>query len=477
MGDGIGVQFGGTKYLWGNVPAFDILEMASNEGETYAGDLHLLFAASGDLRNVIKTIAHLPSSYDHSLEITINDRDLDIAARNLIFLLVALIVENRDEAIDCIIHLWYSALVRVSDIEILNNQIRPLIQDVCEKVKSKSPKTILGKTWTFGKRNLRIVLQQTSWNRLLSFFDKPVGLTAEMASQIRADNTLAHSRRDYRDRYMTYLTPPNESHSTKPNPTFFQTIDMWPMKDNADPHHGWSLEEVSNTSSGAATADTYGKLFFYIRGVLDSFLDRVSDLRVSFKLLNFDAFDLPDHLDAGSFSRIDVSNISDIGWLGIHRTLYLMVPLLQTPAQNPHATLITLFMNAVDETLTVEDQMQGLTPNSRATKTLLQYLPPTGKPSSTHDPTLIKFSYGRELVGTYDHIFERYMRKFEIRKAGDLLGAMMKENHTIIEKWPYRLKLRPGQPGAQDEFDRRMRDGVSGKERYVEWKRVHQGIL
>lgn len=128
-------------------------------------------------------------------------------ARNLIFLLVALVVENRDEAIDCIIHLWYSALVRLSDIEILNNQIRPLIQDVCEKVKNKSPKTFLGKTWTFGKRSLRIVLERTSWNRLLSFFDKPVGLTSEKASKLRADNTLAHSRRDYRDRYMTYLTP------------------------------------------------------------------------------------------------------------------------------------------------------------------------------------------------------------------------------------------------------------------------------
>jgi hypothetical protein len=53
----------------------------------------------------------------------------------------------------------------------------------------------------------------------------------------------------------------------------------------------------------------------------------------------------------------------------------------------------------------------------------------------------------------------------------------MKEKHSIIEKWPYRLKLRPGQPGAQEEFERRLRDGVSGKERYIEWKRVHQGMI
>lgn len=44
MGGGIGKQFGGQKYLWGNVPAFDILRLGSNEGEGYSGDLHLLFA-------------------------------------------------------------------------------------------------------------------------------------------------------------------------------------------------------------------------------------------------------------------------------------------------------------------------------------------------------------------------------------------------------------------------------------------------
>jgi hypothetical protein len=52
----------------------------------------------------------------------------------------------------------------------------------------------------------------------------------------------------------------------------------------------------------------------------------------------------------------------------------------------------------------------------------------------------------------------------------------MKDRHTFTEKWPCRLKLRPGQPGAQEEFDQRLADSSTGKERYVEWKRVHQGL-
>ncbi len=48
----------------------------------------------------------------------------------------------------------------------------------------------------------------------------------------------------------------------------------------------------------------------------------------------------------------------------------------------------------------------------------------------------------------------------------------MKDEHTIVEKWPFTLKLQPGQPGAQEEFVRLLGGGTMGRERYVEWKRV-----
>ena len=46
----------------------------------------------------------------------------------------------------------------------------------------------------------------------------------------------------------------------------------------------------------------------------------------------------------------------------------------------------------------------------------------------------------------------------------------MKTKNTVVEKWPFRLKLRSGQPGAQEELERLLRSGLSGKEVYVEWK-------
>lgn len=37
-------SYGAEKYLWGNVPAFDMLKLVQNEGVGYAKDILLLFA-------------------------------------------------------------------------------------------------------------------------------------------------------------------------------------------------------------------------------------------------------------------------------------------------------------------------------------------------------------------------------------------------------------------------------------------------
>lgn len=53
-----------------------------------------------------------------------------------------------------------------------------------------------------------------------------------------------------------------------------------------------------------------------------------------------------------------------------------------------------------------------------------------------------------------------------------LLGALQKERHTLVPKWPCQLKLQPGQEGEREEFDKFLASGLCGKERYVEWQRV-----
>lgn len=136
-----------------------------------------------------------------------NDRDPDVVARNVIMLLVAFVVDNIDEAVDCIIHIWYSALIRKSDLDILQQRIRPLIENVCEKIKDKAPTSQLAKSWAFGQHSLRLVLQKSSWDSLLSSMDIPEGLTAERARQLRGYVTVSASRKDYRDRHLLFQSP------------------------------------------------------------------------------------------------------------------------------------------------------------------------------------------------------------------------------------------------------------------------------
>ncbi|WQF89858.1 hypothetical protein CDEST_14872 [Colletotrichum destructivum] len=434
------VSYGGRKYLWGNIPAIDVLQLVANEGEASGEKLRLLFA------------------------------DFDASA-------------------DCIIHVWYSAFLRKSDLDILQQRIRPLIEEVCHKLTGKSTDKLLAKTWTYGQRSVRLVLQKSAWDALLAFTDKPKDLTMEQARTLRT--TLAEDRMDFRNRHLWFQTPSHRVAMVRfredglllpfgasqvdfqqPNPTMFQDAESWPMKDDADPLHGWFSKEVQETSNGPASDDIYGKLFVHTQALLFVFLGRLPGLQASFQLFQMDASDVPGHLEAGSYTRIEVSNISDTGYLGIHRTLGCMVPLLQSPTVNRHATVITLVMNAVEENLTDLERFSGMIPGGATWMRTLRYLSLTNRQLEPKDPVIFKILAAQDCLANHGVVFSRFPLMFKLSEAPRIVGAAMKDEHTVIEKWPFRLKLQPGQPGAQAEFNRLVGGGVPSKEFCLEWKRV-----
>jgi hypothetical protein len=52
-----------------------------------------------------------------------------------------------------------------------------------------------------------------------------------------------------------------------------------------------------------------------------------------------------------------------------------------------------------------------------------------------------------------------------------LVNAASKDKHTIVPKWPFRLKLKYGETGAVEELHRLLATGHS-VEFYLEWKRT-----
>ena len=108
------------------------------------------------MRNVVKTVASLPDTYTGEVLLAINDLDLDIVARNLIMLLIALKVEDSEQAVQSIIHIWYSASIRPADAQILTGVICPMIEEVCDKIADRAAGSLQAKTWTVGKSAFRL---------------------------------------------------------------------------------------------------------------------------------------------------------------------------------------------------------------------------------------------------------------------------------------------------------------------------------
>lgn len=301
---------------------------------------------------MIKTISSIPETFQKSISIVLNDRDPEIVIRNAILLLISLTAEETKEAVDCMIHILYSAFIRENHLNILQGKLRVLVADVVQKIVNKPVKSLQAKTWSFGSRNLRLVFTKGIWCKLLERLDVPMNLTAQKAHQVRTAITLAPSRRDYRERRYMCLLPAHrlsqERYRTDgillpfgasraqfdtPNPfvfpeapflpftvleypltltssrTLFESNQTWPLKDSSDPLEGWDIFDILNKTPRAASSDVYGKLYFYLQHAFNAFIEKSISLNASFQLFNVDAEELSKHLERGSFSRIEVSSL------------------------------------------------------------------------------------------------------------------------------------------------------------------------
>ena len=76
-----GIMVPCNYYYWGNVPAYDCLNLVENEGAGYTEAVKVQILGVGDLRNVALTCASLPDSYENKILFTLNDREYCVLAR------------------------------------------------------------------------------------------------------------------------------------------------------------------------------------------------------------------------------------------------------------------------------------------------------------------------------------------------------------------------------------------------------------
>ncbi|KAL4786424.1 hypothetical protein BJX76DRAFT_355152 [Aspergillus varians] len=145
--------------------------------------------------------------------------------------------------------------------------------------------------------------------------------------------------------------------------------------------------------------------------------------------------------------------------------------LLSFSVESPHATLIILFYHAVTETLINGESAPILTWGTEPCERIEKYAA-----LAQYDPRLIKFLSAMELVNNWESVFQQYTSKLNIPKSGEAF-AVMKENHTVVARWPLALKLPADDPGAEGELERLLADTMSSQSRYVEWKRVQRNDI
>ncbi|KAI0849407.1 hypothetical protein F5Y00DRAFT_269392 [Daldinia vernicosa] len=481
------VPYGPNKYPWGNVPAFDVIQLKHNEGVDFQNPLNLLFPASGDMRNVILSIANL-HSYNGPLGIVLNDKEMDIVARNAIFLLTFFVEDNPIIAAEYVLHLWYSALITGPCQSFLRDRIRPMIKNICDKIIDKPGSLLLAKTWSFGNNSsLRLVLSRDKWFSFLSYFDVPQGLTEDTAQRVRRAVMLAPERVDYVDRVMCLKTPAGRLCMSKfrvdgillpfsqtreefrvPNPTLFHSTYSWEMMDNSDPTSGWSLKSFLEVNIGPTKNDTYGKLYHYLRKLFVEFHHRLRAFPIKFDLFQGDARSL--QLDAKKFDRIDVGNITDMYYLGIGETLEKFGPLLQPTTINRHATLITLFLNAIREINMMKKAGKFPQDNKEDHREkVFQYMPELTSQLTTIG--MVKTMMAMNIVQDMDGNFDRYTMLHAFDSAALSSGLRMKDPHTIIERWPMRVSQELTEQ-AKEYFALLLSSSHNGQERYVEWSRT-----
>ncbi|CCL98321.1 uncharacterized protein FIBRA_00315 [Fibroporia radiculosa] len=487
--------------LWGNMPAIDVLNIRHNE-QKVSEDMAIAFIASGDLRDVVRTINEMPHDYPGELTVVLNDVNPMVVARNLALLLVLGMAENKRQAADIAVHLWYSAFLP----HMYQLQLQLIIRDILESVDADgslkcdlSPKSrIEGRP---GRGTVGVLI-----SCLLS---QPLYQVGDAQNEL-ARARLLHARGDRLHREYWPLDPSHRlafhefrvyglllpfgaanAHLNTPNRLLFSPSGRWLQADKVNPLSGWHLPSVIKVGKkhGALPLDIYGCMYFYVSDQLREFASRISSLRIKFQLFNMDACELATELSSGAlsryglsadtrFDRIDASNLMDPHYLGVAPVLNSWGSLLK---QNSHATLLAHFINWVSA------QPKGVPGMLDIPRIIMECradkLIPEPPPRCTREvldeyTMMASICYTQAFNARYENskAFKEYLDSQNLPSVLRTSGLRVKRKHTIV---PHRLEgslkspsALPSFPDAQSIYLHIAVSDNTWAERYMELGRV-----
>ncbi|KAK0762536.1 hypothetical protein N5P37_005353 [Trichoderma harzianum] len=321
------------RLLWGGTLAADVLNVENNE----AWDCD----DSGDLRHLFRTIAKLPPRSDWFVDATINTERIAFLSRNVIV-----------------------AFLTRDIVQYLEEKIQPLLEQVRHKLDGKALDTVIDHEWEFsGGSYLSLSLPVVRWNYVINSLKTPPTLSYHVAKARMQHVTLDPYRHDAREYHYSKMTDSPHLRMVYQSALFPENI-KYSYAESASPLAAWGVLDVDKTP-WAADNDLYGKLYCFLRGVIGNFLhwlgpNAIGQNEIGLSFHNVPIRALPGRLGSKKYDRIEVSNVCGREELSIRDTFQLFSGHLMDPADNPHATLMTWFVNAAKEPKDARGNAQSL---------------------------------------------------------------------------------------------------------------------
>ncbi|KAI5778592.1 hypothetical protein EDC01DRAFT_712524 [Geopyxis carbonaria] len=491
--EGIMSRWGsGTRFLLGNMPAVDHFCLGENEGADYCGDFDALFAACGDLRNVVLSVN--ASDIKGKLHIVLNDHEPYVMIRAMLLLIIFASLPPA-EAAEAAIHLWYSPSLPATTM----SQLRELFAAKLDKMRQHLSGDKDGLLSTSIKLSetcgMRCPLPRHCWRELFQVLDSRIG--SDVATNKRHYITMAPHRLDYRERHVLFIAPQyrlsklqyyedglvlpfgaDRSSFTETNPTLFNPNNhSWHIADSHDPVNGWDVPLFLSSSPGPAH-DLYGALHHYLHSQFLLFSQRLQSnaSNINFTLVCRDARQLQSLLRSlpkkvpQHFDRIDVSNLTDLGYIGVGEILAeLGHPLLKYTTR---AVLSGLFMNYTADLGALKgrdpdfdpDMMAALRPAGRYAQLhygrLIQSMPKTS-------PMMMLTVALCNSLKNFDKIWKEYAESIGLDQVQAMHGVRAKSVRR-----PHAFKKTGRDAEDLESLLLLELGGVNGHETYVEWVRL-----
>ncbi|GJE94082.1 zf-MYND and DUF4470 domain-containing protein [Phanerochaete sordida] len=460
--------------LWGRNPAMDILNLPADVAATNP-DINLAFIASGDLRNVVRTVNGLPADYAGKLTILLNDEDDYITARNIILLQLLANILDKRKAADVALHFWYSAFIP----EEYHTEILAVTSALATGGTARVSTKLGARAQLESEisQDMRMLCLATILcTDLYGTADAADELTSVRFHPLRHD--LHHHRYvrcepAHRLALLKYrrcgLVLPFGAHNARfntPNRFLFSPDGRWLQSDTADPLDCWDIEEVvaSGKAHGTTREDLYGCLYFHVSDQLRAFADRLARYDVSFTISTADPTELAPLIRLGMladigvpatirFDRIDAASFADRNREGAADVLGAWGRFLRNDTQ---ATLLAQF---VDWPMFAEGGFPAGEALDEATREAFAAgRIPVPNPRELRDPRAHRDAFAKMIaysdvpcaVHDGSAAFDQHLEKQGLSAALRRAGLQRRTEHIIV---PHRHCARLGAaPSALPEF-------------------------